>query len=173
MERKNTISFYSLLLPIPVSFWFMTVFHFISWFLLSPSSSYWYRILLKAHLAIEIRSTVFFFIILAHRILGQKILPFAEIRPVRHPSLSFMHFQIYGWIIISTNLSVICSGSLCTITNDQPWLIDVQEYSVQYEFFLPLSMSVKIWPDFYSCRNKGKPERTNRQSVDGNHFCVY
>lgn len=73
--RKKLISFYFLCLPIPFS-----LIHYCLYFMISPSCLY--GTLLKVHLEIIIRSTIFF-TTWVHKTLGQKILPFAETGPVR------------------------------------------------------------------------------------------
>lgn len=72
LKKKQPHSFYSLLFPI-----LFNLIHYYFYFMISPSSRWLYRTLLKVYLETEIRSTVFF------TTLVQKILPSAEIGPVR------------------------------------------------------------------------------------------
>lgn len=158
-KTQKPNSFYSLLFPI-----LFCLIHYCFYSMIS-SSKWLYGTLLKVHLEIEIRSTVFF------TTLEQKIVPFAEIGPVRpHHYLScifrFMvelSFQPTSQLFV--HLLVACY-KWSAIAN---WCVRLFKSN---ELLLPLPMAMKPWPDLYLHRNKGKPEHTNRQWVD-RHFFLF
>lgn len=136
--------------------------------MISPSSRWLYGTLLEVHIEIEIRSTVFS-TTLVHKTVRQKTLPFAEIRPVTpHHYLScIFRFMVELSFQPTSQLFVhvlVACYEWSAIAN---WCVRIFKSN---ELLSPLSMAMKLWPDLYLCRNKGKTEHINRQWVDSKHF---
>lgn len=153
-RRKKLIPFYFLCLPIPFS-----LIHYCLYFMISPSSSCLYRTLLKVHLEIIIRSTIFF-TTWVHKTLGQKILPFAEIGPIRpHHYLSrIFRFMVELSFQPTSQLFIHILVPCYKWSAMANWCVRIFKSN---ELLLPLPMAMKLWPDLYLCRNKGKPEHTD------------